>query len=185
MDNQHGQPTYPGLKFTLCPSTSTVCLVWKLCNNSHPLKTHWQTQKTPKPHVCVLVGFPAVKSSRRKTWRHTQAHTLIEISFCKMSRMQKLMTHRTPTHLCHNPEQLSYQRKMLSAELTSPPVSMVPVFTVQQKTHTSLSFSRLILTLEVQLHTSNLVTNPSLFPAVQHNSNPVLPTSSNPNPVVP
>ena len=99
MDNQHIQ-AWSSLSVLLLPlsvwfgSYATTHILWRQTDR----------RKRHQNCACVLVGFPAVKSSQRKTWRHTQAHTLIQMNFWKVARMQKLMTHRTPTHLCHNSE---------------------------------------------------------------------------------
>lgn len=141
--------------------------------------------KKNNPHTYVLAGFPAVWGRREDTHTHFLQNS---------SKAEVMMTHWTPTHLCHNPEVPTRESCCLLSDFT--PVSMVPVFPVQPKTLSSFGFSSLILFTPVifyssRVHASNSFTNSSIKQPLscipvwclqQHNYNPVLPEPSNPNP---
>lgn len=184
MTSCHGQPTYSGLKFTLFFYFHS--LLCTLCNTSHPLKTQWHAQKKTTHTRMFWQGF---RLSEEDVRTHTHTHFLQN-----SSKAEVMMTHWTPTHLCHNPEVPTRESCCLLSDLT--PVSMVPVFPVQPKTLSSFGFSSLILFTPVifyssRVHASNSFTNSiikqplSCIPVwclQQHNYNPVLPEPSNPNP---
>lgn len=85
-------------------------------------------QKQPHTHVCAdwASGF------QRKTRTHAQ------------SKAEVMLTHKTPTQLCHNPEIPTRDSCCLLSDFT--PVLLLPVFPEQPKTTNLLKFCSLILT---------------------------------------
>lgn len=96
--------------------------------------------KKPKKPTHVFSG--CVSGCLRKTWGHTRTHTYRHF-LQNSSKAEVMMTHWTPTHLCHNPEVPTRESCCLLSDFTL--VSMVPVFPVQPKTPSSFGFSSLIL----------------------------------------